>query len=134
MIRSTALVLLVLAQVPIGVRAACDGANPTVTAVTLHGMSRTAYLDLYHVTATVTNTGSETQMGNVLQFVDVDQYGARLDDRGVPPLAPGQSYTVSYVWPRSVDAGKLTSPLDFRVRLVSPQSQACRSATGSITV
>jgi hypothetical protein len=126
MIRITALVLFILVQVPIGIRAAaCDGAGPAITSVALQSLTRTRYLDLYHVTATVTNLGNEAQPGNVLQFVDVDQYGGRLDDRGVPPLAPGQSYTVTYVWPRSAEAGKWTSPLDFRIRLVAP-GQTCR--------
>lgn len=134
MIRITAVALFVLAQIPVGAQAACDGANPAITSVTLHGMTHTRYLDLYRVTATVTNVGGSAQSGNVLQFVDVAQYGARLDDRGIPPLAPGQSYTVAYVWPRSADAGRLTSPLDFHVRLVSPQADACSSRVGSITI
>jgi hypothetical protein len=135
MIRATALVLFLLSQIPIaGLAATCDGANPAITSVTLQGLTRTRHLDLYHVTATVTNLGSEAQPGNVLQFVDVSQYGARLDDRGVPPLGRGQSYTVSYVWPRSADAGKWTSPLDFRVRLVAPAQNCAAPKTGGITV
>ncbi len=133
MIRSMAISLVVLAQIPLCVRA-CDGADPAITSVSLQAMTHTRYLDLYHVTATVKNVGSEAQAGNVMQFVDVGQYGRRLDDRGVPPLAPGQSYTVTYVWPRSTDAGRWTSPLDFHVRTVAP-SQACTPAKGGqITV
>lgn len=135
MIRTTALVLFLLAQIPVAAFAVtCDGANPAITSVALRSLTRTPYLDLYHVTATVTNLGNAAQPGNVLQFVDVDQYGARLDDRGVPPLGPGQSYTVSYVWPRSADAGKWTSPLDFRVRLVTPVQNCTAPKTGGITV
>jgi hypothetical protein len=127
-----AICLVVLAQIPLAVRA-CDGAGPAITSVSLQGMTHTQYLDLYHVTATVKNLGSEAQPGNVMQFVDIGQYGRRLDDRGVPPLAPGQSYTVTYVWPRSVEAGKWTSPLDFQVRGAAP-SQACTAKAGTITV
>lgn len=114
----------------------CDGANPTVTAVSLRNVSHTQYLDFYHVTATVTNTGSEAQSGDVLQFVDVMQYGGRLDDRGIPPLAPGESYTVNYIWPRSSQAGKLTSPLHFRVRPVTSAANSCaaRKSGAAITV
>jgi hypothetical protein len=116
--------------------ASCDGPNPSVTSVTLRTVSHTPYLNLYHVTATVTNLGSTAQPGSALQFVDVVQYGGRLDDRSVPPLAPGQSYTVDYTWPRSTQAGNLTSPLDFRVRSLTPASAACgaESAGAGITV
>jgi hypothetical protein len=130
------LVSLMVAQVPLAVEAVtCDGSNLAVTAVSVRSVSRTPYLHLYHVTATVTNVGNQAQAGNALQFVDVVQYGGRLDDRGIPPLAPGQSYTVDYTWPRSADAGSGTSPLDFRLRFVSPaQSCSPSNGRGGITV
>jgi hypothetical protein len=113
----------------------CSGPDPSVTAVSVHAVTKTAYLNLYHVSATVTNRSNVAQPGDVLQFVDVVQYGGRLDDRGIPPLAPGQSYTVTYVWPRSSDAGTGTSPLDFRIRSVTASSQSCASEGGAgITV
>jgi len=131
--------VLTIAATPVAAFAAgtCDGANPTVTAVSLRTVSRTSYLNLYHVTATVTNLGSQPQAGDVLQFVDVVQYGGRLDDRGVPPLAPGESYRVSYIWPRSSDAGKWTSPLDFQLRPVAgsaSSSCAARKSGAGITI
>jgi|HubBroStandDraft_4_1064222.scaffolds.fasta_scaffold00004_90 hypothetical protein len=133
-----ATLVLAIATTPVAALAAgtCDGANPTVTSVSLRAISHTAHLNLYHVTATVTNLGGQAQPGDVLQFVDVVQYGGRLDDRGVPPLAPGESYTVSYIWPRSSDAGAWTSPLDFRVRPITAfQSSNCAARkSGGITV
>jgi hypothetical protein len=136
MMRTVSLVCCVLAQIPVAATAAaCNGANPTITSVWLHGVTRTPYLDRYHLKATVTNLGNQAQAGNVLQFVDVIQYGGRLDDRGVPPLAPGQSYTISYTWPRSAEAGKLTSPLDFRMRFVAPLPAAnCNPSNGSAAI
>jgi hypothetical protein len=137
MIRAIALVPLALAQVPIGTAAAaCAGATPTVASVSLQNVTPSRYLNYYHVTARVTNRGSEAKPSNVLQFVDVVQYGDRLDDRGIPPLAAGQSYTIVYVWKRAVDAGKWTTPLDFRIRPVSPMpagSENCSTAPSSIT-
>lgn len=139
MIRTAALLSIALAQLPICAYAECTGANPIVTSVSVIGVTKTHYLNLYRVDATVTNVGTEAQAGNVLQFIDVMQYGNRLDDRGVPPLAPGQTYTISYVWKRAVDAGNWTTPLDFRVRPVaSPAAdpQECSappSARSSIT-
>jgi hypothetical protein len=136
MIRTMTLVFLVIAQVPVAAAASCDGANPVITAVTLQTVGKTPYLNLYHLTAKVTNLGNQAQAGNALQFVDIVQYGGRLDDRGVPPLAPGESYTVHYVWPRSADAGKGTSPLDFRVRSVATMTDSCSTgkASAGITV
>lgn len=132
MIRTIALAVFVAAQLPgIAIAASC---GPTVTAVSVQSMSSTRYLNYYHVTATVTNRGDAGQAGNVLQFIDVNQYGSRLDDRGVPPLAPGQSYTITYVWKRAEDAGKWTTPLDFSVRPVAPSpSGDCVASGSSIT-
>ena len=128
---------ILLASAPVSALAAanCDGPNPAVTSVALRNVSHTPHLDFYHVTATVTNLGSQAQPGDALQFVDVVQYGGRLDDRGIPPLAPGQSYTIDYTWPRSADAGKMTSPLDFRMRSVTSSTDSCAATkAAAITV
>lgn len=134
-----ATLVLAIGATPVAALAAgtCDGAKPAVTSVSLRTISHTAHLNLYHVTATITNLGSQAQSGDVLQFVDVVQYGGRLDDRGVPPLAPGESYTVNYIWPRSSDAGAWTSPLGFQVRPVTASLSsncAARKSSGGITV
>ena len=122
MTRSIAAAVFALSLLPAGVAAAtCAGADPAITSVALQSVSTTRYLDFYHVAVTVTNLGSASQAGDVLQFVDVMQYGDRLDDRGIPPLAAGASYTFTYVWKRAVDAGKNTTPLNFHVRFLSPQ-------------
>ena len=134
MIRTAALTLFFVAQLPMGgVAATCGSSNLTVTHVTVASVTRTRYLNLYHVTATVTNRGS-AQPASAMQFTDVKQYGDRLDDRGVPPLAPNQSYTISYTWRRAVDAGNWTTPLEFQIRPVSPMSDSCvATGTSSIT-
>jgi hypothetical protein len=130
MARTIALAAFVIAQLP-GATVAASCAGPTVTAVAVRSMTPTRYLNYYHVTATVTNRGGEGQPADVLQFVDIKQYGDRLDDRGVPPLAAGESYTVSYTWRRAVDAGKWTTPLDFGIRPVAPSPGADCAATAS---
>lgn len=133
MIRTIALAAFVAAQLP-GAALAASCGGPTVTAVAVRSVTPTRYLNYYHVTATVTNRGDEAQAGNVLQFVDVNQYGDRLDDRGIPPLAPGQSYTVSYTWKRAVDAGQRTTPLEFSIRPVAPSpSNDCVATSSGIT-
>jgi hypothetical protein len=137
MTRIAIIVGLVLAQLPLAAAAAgCDGAAPAITSVSLQSVGKTPYLNLYHLSATVTNLGNQAQSGDALQFVDIVQYGGRLDDRGVPPLGPGQSYTVHYIWPRSSDAGTMTSPLNFKIRVVGGSSQSCAAGkeSGGITI
>jgi subtilase family serine protease len=129
MTRTIAVGVFVLAMLPLSAAAAgCSGADPAITSVSLADVSTAHLVNFYRVTATVTNLGTQAQSGDVLQFVDVMQYGDRLDDRGIPPLAAGQSYTISYVWKRAVEAGKGTTPLNFHIRFVSPMppgSQDC---------
>ncbi len=134
MTRSIAAAVFALSLLPVGATAAsCAGADPAITSVALQGVTTTRYLNLYRVAVTVTNLGSVAQADNVLQFVDVMQYGDRLDDRGIPPLAAGASYTFTYVWKRAVDAGTGTTPLNFHVRFLSPESpgaQDCNPDNG----
>jgi len=131
-IRAMSIATLALALAPLTAAAQCNGPKPAVTSVRLSGVSKGRYLNFYHVTATVINVGDEAQAGNLLQLLDVVQYGGRLDARGVPPLAPGQSYSITYVWPRSSDAGTLTSPLNFRIHSPDPPATAnCNQARPS---
>ncbi len=123
------LISFLLALAPVAAASAtCNGPHLAVSSVSLKSVGHTQYLHLYHVAATVTNVGNQMQAGDALTFLDVAQYGTRLDDRGIPPLEGGQSYTVTYTWPRSADAGRGTSPLDFNLRFISPMpSEACPS-------
>jgi hypothetical protein len=121
MVRVLTVALLILAQAPVVAAAStCGGPDLAMTSVSVQSITKTPFLNKYRVVGTVTNVGAARQAPNVLQFVDIDQYGNRLDDRGVPPLAPGQTYTVAYVWNRSIDAGSGTTPLTFHLRGVSP--------------
>jgi hypothetical protein len=121
MFRALTAALFILAQAPVLATAAtCAGADLAMTSVSVQSVTKTRFLNEYRVVGTVTNVGGAMQGSNVLQFVDINQYGSRLDDRGVPPLAPGQSYSVAYVWNRSVDAGNWTTPLSFHLRGVAP--------------
>lgn len=121
MTRLFPLVFLAVSQLPIGTAAsACDGPGLVVASIRVASAHHGRYLISYRLVATVTNVGQAAQGSNVLQFLDVKQYGKRLDDRGIPPLRPAQSYKMVYVWRRAVDAGKGTTPLNFRIRVVSP--------------
>ena len=120
---------LALALVPVASPAAtCGGANPAITSVAVQNVTTNGGLNVYHLSGTVTNLGSMGQPSNTLQFVDIWQYGQKLDDRGIPPLAPGQSYTFGYDWQRSSEAANGTTTLSFRMRM--RQGEDCNPANG----
>jgi subtilase family serine protease len=115
------LTAVLLAQLSVNAAAAgCAGADPALTSVRVQNVTGNGSLNHYTLVGRVTNLGNQSQASNVLQFVDIYQNGTRLEDRGVPPLAPGQSYTFSYVWQRAADAGTNTTTFDFRIRMASP--------------
>ncbi|MGC2633723.1 MAG: CARDB domain-containing protein [Candidatus Cybelea sp.] len=119
--RTIILTAVLLSQLPVNAAAAgCPGADPAITSVRVQNVTANGSANRYTLAGTVTNLGNQRQASNVLQFVDIYQDGTRLEDRGVPPLAPGQSYTFSYVWMRALDAGTNTTTFDFRIRMTSP--------------
>ncbi len=133
MIRTTTLATLALTLASTGYASAfCTGANPAVTAVAVKSVTTAGQENNYHLTATVTNIGSAAQATNTLQFVDIYQYGQKLDAKGIPPLNPGQSYTFSYMWPRASDAGTGTTTLSFRLDERQPSS-CTNSSAKSVT-
>ena len=93
--------------------AACHGVDLGIGSVKVANVASNGSVNHYTLVGTVTNTGDQKQPSNALQFVDIFTNGQRVNDRGIPPLAPGQSYTFSYVWPRSTDAGNDTTTIRF---------------------
>jgi hypothetical protein len=135
MIRISTLAVAALALAPIAAGAqACTGPDLALTSLRVQSVAKGQYLNSYQIAGIVTNLGASAQSGDVLQFVDINQYGHRLDDRGVPPLGPGQSYTVTYVWKRAVDAGDWTTPLSFHIRPVTPSASQCSSGKDSQSI
>lgn len=113
--------LLLLAQLPLAAQAStCAGANPAVTSVVVKNVVPSGNVNQYHIQGTVTNLGSQGQANNTLQFVDIYEGASqeRLNDRGIPPLKPGQTYQFGYVWNRALDAGQNSTTLEFRIRMV----------------
>jgi hypothetical protein len=120
MLRTMILALVAVSQIPMPASAACYGADTAVTLVTVQYVTHTRYANVYHISATITNVGGQSQSADVLQFVDVSQYGVRLDAGGIPPLAVGQKHKFSYIFIRSRDAGANTTTLNFSVRFARP--------------
>jgi hypothetical protein len=130
MIRTFCIVVFMLAQTAVGATAAtCSGANPAITSVAVKNVTSNGGLNYYHIAGTVTNLGTQSQPSNTLQFVDIWQYGNRLDDRGIPALAAGQSYNFGYVWQRNPEAARGSTSLTFRIRMA--QGSDCNPGNGT---
>ena len=93
--------------------------SAAVTNVSDHG-----YLKHYTITIAVTNQGNMKQPGNTLQSVAIYRAGQKIDSKGVPPLAPGQSYRFTYGLDRSSLAGERTTQLIFRLQVSSPPGES----------
>lgn len=133
MIRTMSVVLFLLAQTAgAAVAATCAGANPAIGSVAVKSVSSDGKLNTYHIVGTVTNMGSAGQPSNTLQFVDIWQYQVKLDDKSIPPLAPGQSASFSYNWQRSTDAASGTTTLNFRIRM--EQGSDCNPGNGTYSL
>ena len=133
MIRTMTIVLFLLVQTAAAAAAAtCAGANPAITSVAVKNVTSDGKLNNYHIVGTVVNLGSQSQPSNTLQFVDIWQYGMKLDAKGIRPLAPLQSTTFGYTWQRSVDAARGTTVLNFRIRM--EQGSDCNPANGSYNI
>lgn len=136
MLRSAMLVLAISA-IPTGASAACYGADTAISSIVVQYVTHTQYANVYHIKATVANIGNQPQSQNVLQFLDVSQYGVRLDAMGLPPLAIGTKHAVPYIFVRSRDAGANTTTLDFHIRFVQPNPpgfQDCDRTNDSLSV
>jgi subtilase family serine protease len=112
----------------------CNGAYPSIASVVVKGVTASGALNTYHIAGTVTNSGSQPQSNNVLQSVDVYMAGQKLDSKSVPPLAPGQSYTFTYDYQRSKDAGPGSTHLRFQMDMHQPVAAGpsnCNPANGN---
>jgi subtilase family serine protease len=133
MIRVATALFCVLALAPAAsAAAACAGPNPAITSVVVKNVTASGQLKTYHLAGTVTNLGSQAQPSNSLQFVDIYGDTDKHDTRGIPPLAPGQSYTFRYDWQRSADAGNGTTTLHFRIDV--RQGSNCNPNNGTYSV
>jgi subtilase family serine protease len=112
----------------------CAGANPAIVSVAVQNVVPDGNLNTYRITGTVTNMGTQPQANNVLQLVDMYMAGDKLDAKGVPPLAPGQSYTFAFNYQRSRDAGNGTTRLRFAIDIRQPSppgSENCNPNDGT---
>ncbi|MBV9718741.1 MAG: hypothetical protein JOZ77_05450 [Candidatus Eremiobacteraeota bacterium] len=133
MIRVLTAAAVILTFTPATAHAAtCSGANPAITSVVVKNVTTAGELNTYHLVGTVTNLGSQAQPSSTLQFVDIYAETEKHDNRGVPPLAPGQSYTFGYNWQRATDAGNGSTTVHFRIQM--KQGTNCNPGNGSYSV
>jgi hypothetical protein len=111
--------LLVAADAPDS-QSTCVGSDPAIVSASSKSVGQEGGVNRYRLSVTVKNLGSAKQASNVLQSVEFIQNSVKVDQKGVPPLKPGQSYTVTRDYLRSVDAGVGTTPFVFRLRIVKP--------------
>ncbi len=133
MIRVMTATLFAVALTSSGASAAgCNGPNPAITSVVVKNVTTSGQLNTYHIVGTVTNLGTQAQPSNTLQFVDIYVDRMKRDNRGIPPLRPGQSYTFGYDWSRATDAGNGTTTAHFQMDI--RQGSDCNPTNGNASV
>ena len=121
MIRASIAGFVILALAPLGAPAAsCTGVDVAIVHAGIASTSSSGNVNHYNLTATLTNLGTVAQHANILGSVDISMYGQKLDQRGVKPLAPGESTTISWTWQRSSEAAKGTSTIDLKYEIAPP--------------
>lgn len=129
------LALVALAQT--AAPAACTGADPAIVSASAKSMTSDGQVNRYAVNVRVQNLGRRNQPSNLLQSVEIWQNDIKLDRKGLPPLKAGQSYSFTYIYQRSTDAGTGTSELTLRLKVSKPSpagNMDCNPNNDSTTV
>jgi hypothetical protein len=95
--------------------ATCSGAVPAITKVTTSQPTSAGGINTYTLDVTVANIGSAGQPGNTLQSVAIFLDDQKKDEKGLPPLRPGQTYSFPYEVRRSADAAAGTTTVRFHL-------------------
>ncbi len=98
-----------------GMGAPCAGALPAISSVAVDRTTQVGEINDYTLRVSVLNRGDLSQAGNVLQSVDIYRDGTKVDQKGVPPLKAGGTYTFLYSFQRNSDAGDGTTTFTFRM-------------------
>jgi subtilase family serine protease len=91
----------------------CSGADPAIISATVQSTTSNGSLNHYTIAITVQNVGSMKQASNLLQSVDVYQDSGKVDQKGLQPLAPGKTQTVTYAFDRAIEAANHSTHLRF---------------------
>ncbi len=115
----------------------CAGADPAIVSARVQSPNSDGRVNRYTLAIRVVNLGRANQPSNVLQSVEIYQNDIKRDTKGLPPLRPGQAYTFTYVFQRSVDAGQGTSTLALKLVMRQPSppgKQDCNADNDSYSV
>lgn len=115
----------------------CSGADPAVVSAGIQNVAHDATVNRYTIAITVVNRGSAKQPSNLLQSLAIYQDATKVGQKGVPPLKPGQSYTLTYVFVRSNEAVAGSTRLRFTLVLQNypqPGSQDCNPGNDRVTI
>lgn len=112
--------ILAAMSLPLLAMSAC--ADPAITTAVSHSAGNNGNLTTYDVDITVENLGTAGQPSSLLQSVEVFQNGSKVDQIGVPPLAPHASHTVRYTLQRSSEAHAGTTHLRLQLALRDPHN------------
>jgi hypothetical protein len=122
MLAPALLATLLLAQSSAMMSQACSGAVATIDSVAVNDVQNNGDTENYALRGSVTNHSSRRQAAKVLQSIDVTQDGQKINEIGIPPLRPGQSYQFHQSVTRSSIAGRGTTHLNFLLEMHKPQS------------
>ena len=129
-------ILLFFALIPASAgvaNATCTQGDPAITSVVVTSVTHQGGVNVYHLAGHVINLGRKKQASNALEFVGIYEDGVRRDERSIPALKGGESYTFHYDYTRSSDAGPNTTDLNFRLGIRDPSPsgwQGCSLANG----
>ncbi len=115
----------------------CAGADPAIVSARVQGTNSDGRINRYSLAIRVTNLGRSKQPSNVLQSVEIYQNDIKLDAKGLPPLRPGQSYSFTYIFQRSIDAGEGTSTLALKLVMRQPSppgKQDCNASNDAYSI
>jgi subtilase family serine protease len=107
----------------------CTGADPGITKAAVQSTTTNGNLNHYVIAITVQNMGTANQPSNLLQSVNVYQNGDKVDQKGLQPLSPGKSQTVTYAFDRASEARAHTT--HFRFMLTTPSGSNCSADNDS---
>ena len=111
--------------------AACSGADPGITIARVASVQTAGGLSHYHLSITVVNHGTQGQASNVLDSVQMYQDGIKVDEKGLPPLKAGASYTFTHDYVRASDAGKGTTVYRFQLVMHKPSGMGPANCSAS---
>ncbi len=110
-----------------GPAAAGCPSDVAITSAKLKSIVPNGPVSLVNVAITVKNVGRLRQPGNTLQSVFIYQSEIKTSSKGIPPLAPGQTYSFIYSFQRSSEAPPHTTPLQLKLVVASPAGIECVS-------